>query len=233
MKQALCCSCGQLRTCKVARNTSRDFSDVAQWKSRWVGELKCSHCAAVTPHALLLPEQNRHWDEREQQLALGAQPRTEMERMLDLERLRGAYRRAFPRNPNLVHRRWDTDAIRAWDDGTRRVIALCGEPIEVKSDPRQAAKYRTTENELDGYLIAREFGDTEYEDPKTGLWWLDMDCVDCVRASNEHRALIRRLDLEEWLAWFARNPDALTQSEADDLYAAFNKVVASLRRRKG
>jgi len=33
----------------------------------------------------------------------------------------------------------------------------------------------------------------------TGLWWLDMDCVDCLRVSNTRRLEKKRLELKRRL----------------------------------
>ena len=51
-----------------------------------VGASKCSHCHAITPHALREdPDRYREVDQRDQLLAQGDQPRDQYERCIDLE----------------------------------------------------------------------------------------------------------------------------------------------------
>ncbi len=194
------------------------------------GDLKCDACGRTTRHALLRSGEHRDAAEDYQRVALGGKP---TDRYEDVERARREFRLGLPRNPYLTHRRYTADAQKAWDDGTKMVIALCGEPIEVKVDPRQATKYDKPEHRLNGYLVAEQLSDTEYEDPKTGLWWLDMDCVDCARLSNEAHYARRRKLLESWLAWFACHPESIPDAAADALSGIFGPLADAIQQEQG
>ena len=225
-KQALCCQCGQLRTYKDvwrARHALGDCDPSDRWKRRMVGALKCSHCQAITPHALLAdPDRYREVDERDQLLAQGDQPRDQYERCIDLERLRHEYRQAQPRNPYLKHRYWTNEARAAWQAGRREVIALCGEPISLDRDPDGASSDRASHHEL---IAPSEIHDQDYEDPDTGLWWVEMDCVDCLRVSNTARLKWRRETLAWRLKRIAYRTDELDDAAVDRLLKAVEAVV--------
>jgi hypothetical protein len=60
--------------------------------------------------------------------------------------------------------------------------------MTIETDPRRETKKRR-----DGYIVAEQRGDTEYDDIETGLSWIDMDCVDCCRVSNTTRRAVARL----------------------------------------
>ncbi|WP_207548850.1 hypothetical protein, partial [Mycolicibacterium peregrinum] len=137
-----------------------------------------SVCGARTRHAVLHPADGRFqdWDERQQLIAPGGSDDSKYPSSDEyISRLRQEYRQLFPRNPYLRHRYWTKEAKQAWNDGSKKVTALCGEPITLKTDPSRPSK--TVEEP--GYLVADQLGDTEYEDLETGMWWVDMACVDC------------------------------------------------------
>jgi hypothetical protein len=188
-RQALCCVCGQLRTFGRARNN--------RWENYWfrrpidrdwhreTGELKCEQCGRVTVHALLHREDAgsfRDHAELMQSIALGCTSNRMTEHVASEAKRK--YRQAdLPRNPYLHHRYWVNEARTAWRAGQREVTALCGEPMALVRDP-DANRSDTPSDEL---ITPEEVRDQEYEDPETGLWWLEMDCVDCLRVSNAER----------------------------------------------
>ncbi|MEZ0355490.1 hypothetical protein [Mycobacterium sp. SA01] len=112
------------------------------------------------------------------------------------EVLRARYFAQFPRNPSLDHRYWVNEARDAWADGSKRVTALCGAPMILQRDPNGPAADQTPDDEL---VEPDDMSDTEYEDPETGLWWVDMACVDCIAVANgvrlerQRKALMREL----------------------------------------
>lgn len=219
---ALCCLCGNKRTVssdyhrRQDPNHSYSYGDGNPEGWRSTQTLKCSECNSPTRHAVL-HEPDARWrdyDEKRQRCALGDDDPQRSDGWV--QQLRREYRQMpFPRNPYLRHRRWNADAEKAWDDGTKQVIALRGEPMEIRVDPRQADKYR--KEERTGYVVPEALSDTEYEDPETGLWWLDMECVDCCRVSNGHRRVQRRLYLEKLLAWYAARPERIDDAKVEDL----------------
>lgn len=232
-RKALCCVCGNLRTVSPDYHRSNDpnygYGDQARAEGwRHTQTLKCDACQDRTRHALLRPTHvgDPDYDEKCQRYILGGEWHDQY--APDREQLRAEYFAQFARNPYLTHRRYTAEAQKAWDDGTKWVTALCGAQIEVKVDPRQAAKYSEPEHRINGYLVAEQLSDIEYEDPETGLWWLDMDCVDCIRVSNELRRTRRRKLLESWLAWFARHPETIGDTDAETLMAVLEPLAKAL-----
>jgi hypothetical protein len=181
-EQALCCECGSLRTCKQPRNYVAERADLQTWH-RMTGDLKCDTCGRITRHALLRrSDEYRDSAEDYQRVALGGEPRSGL---VDVDRARREYRLGLPRNPYLKHWRITAEAEAAWDSGEKTVVALCGETITVERDPRSTTlSSRGSTGEL---VEPEEVRDMEYEDSETGLWWTEMDCVDCLRVANERR----------------------------------------------
>ncbi|MGW0158475.1 DUF6315 family protein [Mycobacterium sp. NPDC003323] len=182
-EQALCCQCGQIRTYKRARNTVPERMDSQTWH-RMTGNLKCAACGTITRHALLRSDTARDYAEDYQRLALGGEP---VDRLEDVDRARSEYRLGLPRNPYLQHRYWISEARTAWQDGSKIVTALCGERITLDCDPDSE---RCDQTNLTAPTEVRD--DQEYEDSTTGLWWVEMDCVDCLRVSNAGRLKYQR-----------------------------------------
>ncbi|MDO0977189.1 zinc finger domain-containing protein [Mycolicibacterium frederiksbergense] len=218
---ALCCVCGNLRTVSSDFSRYQDPNNANSSRGKTEGwrkteSLKCDACGERTRHALLHPADARFkdWDEQQQLIALG-DPDTREYPMgeQNIERLRREYREMFPRNPYLRHRRWTEDAKKAWAEGHKQVTALCGEKITVKSDPNRPS----TKVEEPGRLVADQLSDTEYEDPDTGLWWIDMACVDCCRVSNNLHWAAQRKRLEWFLAKFACSPELVPESAVGEL----------------
>lgn len=222
--RALCCECGNLRTCKEPRN-QRGYWGRADWQ-RELGDLKCSECGRVTTHALLKRADYAHRDHEEdmQRVALGGEVPPGWH--WDAARLRSQYRQgALPRNPKLHHRYWVEDAQRAWDAGNRTVIALCGDTMTLESDPHRwdDTADRTPRYELVGPGAID--WETEFEDPETGMWWVDMDCVNCLRISNDIRRQDRRQALEMLLAWFAAHPEEIPDADGDQLIEILGRLA--------
>ncbi len=215
--QALCCECGQLRTVK-SNYSFGDKDDNRSWDTldhpqgwRVTGTLKCSECGARTRHALLR-ENNDYRDsaEHRQLVALGVdKPRDQYE---DVDRLRAEYQAQLPRNPKLNHRYWISEAEKAWDAGARTVTAVCGDPMPLSKDPR------TVDRSDDGSPYEavqpdRIDWDTEFEDPETGLWWVDMDCVNCLRVANGRRIVRAQDRAKDLIDWYAKSIQHLNHDE--------------------
>lgn len=223
---ALCCVCGQLR--RVNSDYSRrqdpnhsdgDLCNANGWRS--TESLKCDQCRGITRHAILnRPDRGAYdYDENLQRMALGG-ANTSGWSDAYVERLRREYREMpFPRNPNLHHRFYISDATKEWDAGLRTVTALCGAPDTIETDPRTwgTGKAEKNRQKHDGYVVAEQLSDIEYTDADTGLEWIDMDCVDCCRVSNELQTARLRERLSLFLAHFAARPELVPDTAVRDL----------------
>lgn len=233
---ALCCVCGAQRT--VSGNYRRhndpnyDYGPIGRKEGwRYTQTLKCEACGERTRHAFLRPGDAwwRDSDEKYQRYILGGEWHGEY--APDRERLRAEYFTKFPRNPYLHH--WYTvdEAQAAWEAGERTVTALCGDTMTLNREPNLCRGGRGSGT--DEPVEPDEVRDMEYEDPETGLWWDDMDCVNCLRVTNERRLKRRRERLESWLAWFACHPEAIPDDDADALNAIFGPLAEAIRQREG
>lgn len=192
--KALCCTCGSIRECRQARNRRRENYWLAgpidlDWH-RETGDLKCAECGRVTTHALLHPEGDQMRDHAEmmQRVATGnSHGHFNTEQLIEVA---AKFRQGFPRNPGLNHFWWISDAQAAWDSGKSTVTGLCGEPITIHRDPSSRASTPRSEKSDDRQIEPSEIRDQEYEDPDTGLWWTELDCVDCLRVW--HLVLLRQ-----------------------------------------
>jgi hypothetical protein len=208
--QALCCECGQIRTYKRARNyVGECYGDLSGW-ARMIGELKCANCGAITRHALLRSADDfRDYAEQYSRVALGGQ--TGPDDFTDVERARREYRIGLPRNPYLHHMFWVKDAEKAQDAGQSHVATLCGGRMLLP------AGYRYTGSAAGEYFKPQDLRDQEYEDPDTGHWWVEMDCVDCLRVYNEDRLARRRAHLLRKLKQLALNLNSLDAAVVEAL----------------
>ncbi|WP_454788505.1 hypothetical protein [Mycolicibacterium lutetiense] len=203
-KQALCCTCGTVRTCRRSRN----YRPENYWLSgpidldwhRETGELKCSECGRVTTHALLHPEGDQLRDHAEMMQRVATGNSHGHFKTAELAEVRRKFRQGFPRNPELNHFWWGREAEEAWATGERTVIGLCGEPVTLHRNPTGPSS-RVTDSE-DSQVIPKIVRDQEYEDPDTGVSWREMDCVDCLRVWHLELLRQRRQTLSETLTKF-------------------------------
>lgn len=231
-RKALCCQCGHQRTVSANHFTSMkdpnapygDQGKSLGWRS--TRTLKCEACGERTRHAVLRGDDEKHpdWDEFHQRIALGA-PDTRRYPLDDesIKRLRREYRQLYPRNPFLHHRYWINEAKTAWDEGHKTVTAVCGEQVTIDFDPHQPKNWSQKKREPGG-IVADQLSDTEYEDPDTGLWWVDMDCVDCCRVANRLYWDKQRERLKWFLAHFALKTDAIPDLDVGVLVEHLDKL---------
>lgn len=208
---ALCCECGNLRNVSSNfffpqddenRASECDFGDPRGW--RCTGTLKCDQCRRPTRHAVIRKHDgHQNYLEELQQHVLGGEWNGRYQP--DRDRLRGAYISQFPRNPYLHHRYWVSEAHAAWDSGRSEVTALCGAPMKLERDPSTPWE-RPPVDEL---VAPCEVRDQDYEDANTGLWWMEMDCVDCLRVANRNRLQFQRRELEARLLRMAAHVQEL------------------------
>lgn len=183
--QALCCQCGSIRTCRRPRNHKRENYWLREpvdpnWH-RETGELKCAECGRVTTHAIVLPDDIlRDHAEKIHLVATGWTFRNLNDH--DRQRIRARYRQGLPRNPYLRHSWWTSDERAAREAGKTHFKAICHAEILV---PETTSEERGTSYRHDELVAPNEFHDVDREDPETGLWWFDIDCVDCLRRSNQ------------------------------------------------
>lgn len=214
-RHALCCECGHLRTFSSNYSFSHDdenlggclFTDPRGWQA--TGTLKCSHCGTRTRHALLAADHSRDLTEDYQRYVLGGD--WPHKYAPDRERLRAEYFAQFPHNPRLRHLWGVADEKAAREAGQAHVPARCGAPIELPP-AEQIIKIPPGETVKPGRID----WDTELEDAETGLWWVDMDCVDCLRVSNTRRLERKRTAL---LAQLVEAAGAVKNMAADDVAA--------------
>lgn len=219
---ALCCVCGNMRTVSsdFSRYQDPNHANSPQGKTegwRKTETLKCDACGERTRHALLA-ESDAKWrdiDERQQRIALGGTDPDFSWSDEYLARMRAEYFAKFPRNPKLSHRYWIKDADDRRAQGETHVKALCGADMEIPSVDSSKSKrtpYALVEPE-------RIDWDTEFEDPETGMWWVDMECVDCLRLSNEHRRDSAKNRAQQCVDWYLTNLKHLNHSEIEELIA--------------
>lgn len=218
-QEALCCVCGQLRTVSVNywfsykdENHAGGFADDPRgW--RQTGTLKCGACGQRTRHALLLPDGHGSHDEMYQQYALGGEWPGRREWAPDRERLREAYFKQFPRNPNLTHWYSHVEAAQARAAGQETMLVKCGDTMQVPPEHCDG-KGRSAEP---GLVKPNKMRDQEYEDAETGLSWVDMECVNCLKVVNAGRVERSRADLERLIRWYFVRSHLLTAAEVEEL----------------
>ena len=220
---ALCCTCGNVRTVNSDYHRYQDpnHADGARGKAegwRKTQSLKCDPCGGRTRHAIL-NQPDARWrdsDERNQRIALGGTDPDFSWSDHHLNRMREEYFAKFPRNPKLSHRYWIKDAKKHRKRGDTTMKALCGADMDVPPKSSKKSKDRT---EYELQKPRRIDWDTEFEDTETGLWWVDMECVDCLRLANDHRRDGAKGQAEHLLTWYADAVKAgrLTHNELDEL----------------
>lgn len=217
--KALCCDCGQLRTVSANYHFGNDqnrsdgyFYDSRGWSH--TGTLKCVECGRPTRHALLRGEDDKYRDHDEdlQRYVLGGEWSGKYPP--DRDRLRDRYQKQLPRNPKLTHRFWIEDANKRREEGQTHMPAVCGAVAEI---PRSWSKQQRPVSEL--IEPDRIDWDTEFEDASTGMWWVDMDCVDCLRVANERRQVRSRERAKYLIDWYSTRIDRLNHAEVEALIA--------------
>lgn len=208
LKQALCCICGSLRTCRRPRNyRSENFwlsGPIDRDWHREVGDLKCEACGRVTTHAIIQPEKDVFRDHAEMMQRVATGNNHGHFNATQLDEVAEKFRRGTPRNPYLRHYWYRERAEEAWDAGRRTVKGLCGEPMTLDRDPRQfhensSGDQRWDDDQQFKPMTVRE---VEYEDSETGLWWTESDCVDCLRVWHLQLLAQRRKELGELMTHF-------------------------------
>jgi hypothetical protein len=217
LKQALCCICGTLRTCRRPRNYRPEnrwlYGPVDRDWHRETGDLKCDECGRITTHAIITGDNHA---ERIREAATGWVFKCLTD--ADHQRIRQAWRQGIPQNPRKRHLWWAGDRRKAFDAGQSHFLAICKAEIPVpKTLPKSDHIYASDE------LVApNRFHDVDLEDPETGLWWYETDCTDCLYRSNMIALDRQRDELKEKVLDIAGKISKLDARTVAELLAAFN-----------
>lgn len=220
-KQALCCECGTVRTCRRPRDYQREnyllYNTVDPTWNRETGRLKCDTCGQITVHAIILPEGYAYRDHAEilRDLAHGWVRSNVTAGALD--RIREKWRQGLPRNPYLHHLWWTSDVEAARQAGETRMLAICKTEIDVPKKVKKSIRSYAA----DELVEPLPFHDVDREDPATGLWWFDMKCVECLRRSNAIAIESQRRDLKARLQTIVDKIGTLDASTVAELLAQF------------
>ncbi len=105
-------------------------------------------------------------------------------------------------------------------NGDTQMQAICGEPAKIPGAWSNEGRTMREEVEPD-----RIDWDTEFEDHDTGLWWVDMECGNCLHISNDRRRKWRRERLQYLLGWFSTHPDNVAKDDVDDLLELLERLA--------
>lgn len=210
--KALCCVCGNLRSCSRPRNHRAENYWMAgpidrDWH-RETGDLKCAECGRITTHALIHPDDDKLRDHAEmlQLIALGwTNPRFTEQKKLEIRR---QYHEAFPQNPYMDHRYWKEDERKARKAGETMFPAMCGVMLPMPKAYRENGRF-ITEFDAPEQLTDHEVLAFERLDPQTGMCWDIGDCVNCLHVRNDRLLRDRREELAKVLLKAAVSTDNL------------------------
>ncbi|MCF3940912.1 hypothetical protein [Gordonia tangerina] len=174
-KLAICGECGTVRQCRQPRNREHE---------RNTGQLKCSHCEAITTHALIT---GFDYDETRYALALGMPDDRGNKSVAAMD----AYRENFTTNPLLRHIWWTKDEREARERGEPRVRAFCGELTALPEVPRDNSFTGPAPAPAGDTLDGRSY------DPDDVGEWRAMSCPNCHRVDAHLEAVSRRKALRQ------------------------------------
>jgi len=222
LKQALCCVCGTLRTCRRPRNYRREnywlHGPLDRDWHRETGELKCAECNRITTHAIILPsgDNSRNHAENLRKAATGWTFKS-----LSDEghcRVQQLWREGLPRNPRMRHLWWASDEKKARDAQQSVFPAICKAEIPV---PKMQSRKGSKSYGLDELIAPNRFHEVDYEDPETGLWWYEVDCTDCLHRANVIALERQRDDLKTRIQEIVKKIDHLDAPTVAALLANF------------
>lgn len=221
IRQAICCVCGEVRTCHRPRSNHREENywlrgPVDRDWHRETGDLKCAACGRTTTHALLLPEGDPFQDHAESLREFATGWSSSRLDTADKERIRKAWRQGRDENPYLRHRWFVSDADKAREAGQTHLEAICKARIPV---PKNTSKNTTPAG---AWVKPAEFHDVDREDPETGLYWYDGDCVDCLNRWNAMQREEKRNSLRRKLTEVAAAMESLDDRTVEALLAQIN-----------
>lgn len=225
IRKAICCTCGTIRTCYRPRSNHQAEN---YWLSgpvdrnwhRETGDLKCDTCGRTTTHALLIPEGDPFQDHAETLREYATGWSSNQLGTADKERIRKAWRQGRDENPYLRHHWFVSDADKAREAGQTYFEAICKARIPVP-------KTRSTNVTSAGnFTEPAEFHDVDREDPETGLYWYDGDCVDCLNRWNAIQREEKRNSLRRKLKEVAEAVKSLDDRAVEALLGKINGAGA-------
>ncbi|MDM1896012.1 hypothetical protein PP299_07375 [Mycobacteroides abscessus] len=227
-RQALCCECGKLRTCRRPRNYRQEnwwlSGTVDRNWHRELGDLKCAECGKVTVHALLYQAGDTFRDhaERIERIALGGSDPLNKDAPGVAQQIKENYRIGRQTNPYLIHLLRVCDENKARAEGRSWVTTLCGERRELP--PMDVPmKVHSNVGLLDPIY---EDLDPEYDDDApAGMGWEGINCPDCYRISNERRLRELRAALLAKLNALIKAAQELDASTVGRLIAVTEEVM--------
>lgn len=214
--QALCCTCGNLRTCRRPRNHRREnrwlLGPVDRDWAREVGDLKCDVCERATTHAIITGDNHA---EKIREAATGWQFKCLTPK--DHQRIQERWRQSRPENPYIRHMWWISAEKKAREAGETHFQAICKATIPVLDQSPEALNSWSR----DELAAPSRFHDVDREDPATGLYWFDVDCVDCLSRSNAIALEYQRRELAEKLKSLVDKIAALDARTVGELLRQF------------
>ncbi|MCX8556040.1 hypothetical protein OS121_13195 [Mycolicibacterium mucogenicum] len=227
--QALCCVCGQLRTCFRPRNYRPENNHLRapvdpNWE-RETGDLKCQQCGTITRHAIILGG-NDYWGGKHAEVLheLGTgwvnNRTTEDERKLMQDRWHQS-----PQNPRLLHIWWNSDEKAARKAGRSYVYAICKAKVhlcELGEDEAEKPSKDTTSGYNRDQVWAPKFIDSEAD--KDG--WRRISCVDCLALTNRIAINEQREQLKEKLIEYVGKLSSLDPATVVSLVEQFRAAEA-------
>ncbi|SIE21747.1 hypothetical protein [Mycobacteroides abscessus] len=233
-RQALCCVCGNLRTCRRPKK----YREENFWLTRTVdrswhretGDLKCTACGKNTTHALIYPEgdQLRNHAERLERIALGVGDPLEQESPGVAEQVKRNYRVGRQTNPHLRHSWWSIDAEQARAAGKSTVSTLCGNEHEIQGTCDEDDDDDDPDTAVAQTRPARYYWQVFSDDaPPEG--WDCQDCPDCTRVVNRWIVDRNRKDLLAKLAELMRTAIDLSAPELERVLSTVQAVLSAVQ----
>ncbi|SLE55380.1 Uncharacterised protein [Mycobacteroides abscessus subsp. massiliense] len=227
-RQALCCECGNLRTCRRPRNFVEENWYLGRpvdrdWR-RELGDLKCANCGRITRHALLYPKWHSFKDhaERIERIALGGSDPLNNEAPRVAQQIKKNYRVGRQTNPYLIHLWRVCDENKARDEGRSWVTTHCGEREELPPEG-ETVKLHNNIGLLDP--IYEDLSPEYDDDAPAGMGWEGINCPACYRISNERRLAALRAALLAKLNALITAAQELDASTVGRLIAVTEEVV--------
>ncbi|MHC9292495.1 hypothetical protein ACRCUN_08490 [Mycobacterium sp. LTG2003] len=137
------------------------------------------------------------------------------------KRIQERWRQHRTENPYLHHLWWISDEEKARAAGRTHFQAICKAMIRV---PEQLPKVRGTICDENDMVAPTWFHDVDREDPDTGLYWFDVDCVDCLSRANAIALQWQREELAEKLQAIVEKVSTLDARTVISLLSQFQEL---------
>lgn len=222
--QALCCECGELRTCTRPRNHIEDNywlrKPVDRDWHRETGDLKCANCGRITRHAIILPD--GHWAQNHAEKLRKAGTGWYFKNLTDadLKRIQERWHDGQPRNPRTWHQWFRSAEDQARAAGRTHLRAVCKALVPV---PKRTWEQRYPEGGLDRDVLVKP---TVYDPEPDADGWEYVQCVDCLYRSNQMAIDDQRKELKDKLLKYAGKLSTLDPATVISLVEQFRAAEA-------